>query len=107
MVGKKIKGRKRHIIVDIMGNLLHVKVHAANEHDSKAGTKVFTQTQQRYPSIEAYSGDAGYRGTAAWHVENIMKLKLAFHRKLKMGLLSYLSEGRLKELLHGLVTSED
>ena len=33
--GKKIKGRKRHIIVDTMGLLLAVIVHAANEHDSK------------------------------------------------------------------------
>lgn len=33
--GKKIKGHKRHIIVDTMGLLLAVIVHAANEHDSK------------------------------------------------------------------------
>jgi putative transposase len=26
--GKKVKGHKRHIRVDILGNLLHVKVHA-------------------------------------------------------------------------------
>ncbi|MGQ5525718.1 transposase, partial [Chitinimonas sp. PSY-7] len=35
--GKKIKGRKRHIVVDTLGNLLHVEVHAANRHDTKAG----------------------------------------------------------------------
>ena len=28
--GKKIKGRKRHIVTDTQGHLLHVKVHAAN-----------------------------------------------------------------------------
>ena len=28
--GKKVKGRKRHIVVDAMGNLLSVVVHAAN-----------------------------------------------------------------------------
>ena len=27
--GKKVKGHKRHIVVDIVGNLLHVSVHAA------------------------------------------------------------------------------
>ena len=31
--GKKVKGRKRHIVVDIMGNLLSIKVRAANIHD--------------------------------------------------------------------------
>ena len=35
--GKKIKGRKRHIIADVMGNLLAVVVHAANIHDTKSG----------------------------------------------------------------------
>ena len=32
--GKKVKGHKRHIIVDILGNLLHVQVHAANSSDT-------------------------------------------------------------------------
>ena len=35
--GKKVKGRKRHIVVDPMGNLLGVVVHAAHIHDIKAG----------------------------------------------------------------------
>jgi putative transposase len=56
--GKKVKGHKRHIVVDILGNLLHVSVHAANCSDTVAGAA------ERHPSIEAFSGDAGYRGTA-------------------------------------------
>ena len=39
--GKKIKGRKRHIIVDTLGNLLHVSVGRANLHDTKAGVAMF------------------------------------------------------------------
>ena len=31
--GKKVKGRKRHIAVDTLGNLLEVAVHAANIQD--------------------------------------------------------------------------
>ncbi len=31
--GKKVKGRKRHIAVDTLGNLLEVVVHAANIQD--------------------------------------------------------------------------
>ena len=37
MEEKKVKGRKRHIVVDIMGNLLAIVVHAANIHDTKSG----------------------------------------------------------------------
>ncbi len=37
MGGKKVKGRKRHIVVDTLGNLIAVIVHAANIHDTIAG----------------------------------------------------------------------
>jgi hypothetical protein len=33
--GKKVKGRKRHIIVDTLGNLLHVEVKCASIVDTK------------------------------------------------------------------------
>ena len=59
--GKKIKGRKRHIVVDTMGNLLDVVVHAANLHDTKSGILVARKVMAQYPTIEAFSADAGYR----------------------------------------------
>jgi putative transposase len=39
--GKKIKGRKRHIVVDTLGLILAVVVHSVTPHDSKAAVKVF------------------------------------------------------------------
>jgi len=63
MVEKKIKGRKRHIVTDTMGNLLAVKVHAANIHDTVAGGEVFGEAVLWYPSIQGVCGDAGYRKT--------------------------------------------
>jgi putative transposase len=39
--GKKVTGRKRHIATDTMGNLLTVKVHAANIHDTMSGCHVY------------------------------------------------------------------
>jgi len=83
MEEKKIKGRKRHIVTDILGNLLHVKVHAANIHDTIAGCDVLTKASERYPTIEAYSADAGYRGTSLEHVENNLNLKLHISKKIK------------------------
>jgi hypothetical protein len=41
---EKIKDRKRYIVTDTQGNLLHVKVHAANIHDTKMGSPVFEAT---------------------------------------------------------------
>jgi len=63
MVGKKIKGRKRHITTDIMGNLLVIKVHAANIHDTKSGCYVYQATKTKYSSVLGCCADAGYRGT--------------------------------------------
>ncbi len=43
--GKRVKGRKRHIVVDVLGCLLHVQVHAANLHDTMAGGEVMRRAQ--------------------------------------------------------------
>ena len=61
--GKKTKGRKRHIVADVMGNLLAVSVHAANIHDTKFGIVPAMQAYENYPTIEKFCGDEGYRRT--------------------------------------------
>jgi len=61
MAGKKIKGRKRHIVVDTMGNILSVDVHAANIHDTKAGIVPAREAFEKYPTIDKFCGDDGYR----------------------------------------------
>ena len=83
MEGKKVKGRKRHIAVDILGNLLLVKVHAANIHDTKAGCKIFQATLEKYPSIKAFSADAGYRGTSVNYVQDILNKMIDISKKIK------------------------
>src|SRR5215472_15199963 len=37
--GKQLKGRKRHILVDTMGNLLKILVHEANLSESEGGRR--------------------------------------------------------------------
>ena len=74
--GKKVKGRKRHIVVDTLGNLIHVIVNAANTHDSKTDYDVLKATTLKYETIEAFSGDAGYQGTSVDFVEQALGLKL-------------------------------
>jgi len=83
MEGKKVKGRKRHISVDILGDLLHVKVHAANIHDTKAGCNIFEATLEKYPSLKAFSADAGYRGTSKDYVQDTLKLMIDISKKIK------------------------
>ena len=61
--GKKVKGRKRHIAIDTMGNILFIKVHAANIHDTNYGAIVLAKAKRKYQTIKAVCGDAGYLKT--------------------------------------------
>ena len=81
--GKKIKGRKRHIVVDTLGNLIQVVVHAANIHDTKSAAGVLESAATKHESIKAFSGDEGYRGTAVEFVEKTLGLKLHISKKIK------------------------
>jgi len=67
--GKKIKGRKRHIIVDTLGLLLSAVVHSANIHDSQGVSDVFWRLKAKYfDSIKKIIADGGYQGEplAVW-----------------------------------------
>ena len=46
--GKKIKGRKQHIIVDSLGLLLAVVVHSATTYDSQAAFMVIERLKSRF-----------------------------------------------------------
>ena len=70
---KKIKGRKRHIVTDAAGHLLHIKVHEANTHDTVAGCGVFEEAIEKYPSLKGVCADAGYRKTMVEFVERVLK----------------------------------
>ncbi|MEG1523389.1 MAG: IS5 family transposase, partial [Bacteroidales bacterium] len=60
--GKKIKGRKRHIVTDTQGLLLGIEVHAANEHDSRSGFRVLERLKGRFERLKKIYADGGYRG---------------------------------------------
>ena len=68
--GKKTKGRKRHIIVDTMGLLMAVVVHAANIHDSKAAPFVISELKFRFSRLVKIIADGGYCGEL---IENTKK----------------------------------
>ena len=81
--GKKVKGRKRHVVVDTMGNLISIIVHAANIHDTKGGCAVLKQAADKYSTIEGFSADAGYKKTALEFVKQVLGLKLEISEKIQ------------------------
>ena len=60
--GKKVKGRKRHILVDTIGLLLIVVVHTANIQDRDGAKLVLEQVKDLFPRLELIWADAGYSG---------------------------------------------
>jgi len=61
--GKKIKGKKRHIVVDTLGLILIVVIHAANIHDSLGAKEVLKTLKDKFLSgIKKIFADGGYIG---------------------------------------------
>ena len=57
---KQISGRKRHIMVDILGLLLIVFVHAADIPDYEGAGDLFRTAQRKLPSLKTVIGDSAY-----------------------------------------------
>ena len=60
--GKKVKGRKRHLLVDTLGLLLVVVVLAAQVQDRDGAMLVFLRAKRRFPRLRLIWADGGYRG---------------------------------------------
>lgn len=60
--GKKIKGRKRHILTDTQGFLLAALVHAADVQDRDGAPAVLAEARFRFPWLRHVFADGGYAG---------------------------------------------
>ncbi len=60
--GKRIKGRKRHIITDTCGHLIAIRVHAANIQDRDGAPEVFGLLKREAPKLRLAFADGGYAG---------------------------------------------
>lgn len=60
--GKKIKGRKRHLLVDTNGLVLGALVHEANIQDRDGAKTLLEGLTERMPRLELIWADGGYSG---------------------------------------------
>src|SRR5918992_4565105 len=60
--GKKVKGRKRHLLVDTEGLVLKAKVHSAKVLDQEGIKALLWKAHERFPRLRHLWLDAGYRG---------------------------------------------
>jgi putative transposase len=65
-----VHGRKRHILVDTLGLLLVVVVHAANIQESDGAKSVLRRALGRFPRLGLIWADQGYKAHfVAWAKE--------------------------------------
>lgn len=71
--GKRIKGRKRHIITDTIGNLIEIVVHAADIQDRDGAKLVLNKLSEATKAhLQKIWADGGYRGQLVeWVKENL------------------------------------
>jgi len=60
--GKKIKGRKRHILSDTEGNMLGAITHTADVQDRDGAPDVIAGTKESFPTLAHLFADGGYAG---------------------------------------------
>jgi putative transposase len=72
--GKKVKGRKRHILVDTEGFVLKAKIHSAQVLDQVGIKTLLRRADRQFPRLSHLWLDAGYRGEdkgADWVRKNL------------------------------------
>lgn len=60
--GKKVKGRKRHILTDTEGNLVHAVIHTVDIQDRDGAPMVLREIIRRFPWLRHVFADGGYAG---------------------------------------------
>lgn len=60
--GKKVKGRKRHIVTDTEGHVVGLKVHAADIQDRDGAVGLLTSLRHLYPWLRHLFADSAYSG---------------------------------------------
>ena len=60
--GKKVKGRKRHIITDTIGSMLFVIVHGADIQDRDGAVDPIEAIRYRFPWLRHLFADSAYAG---------------------------------------------
>ncbi|MER8483041.1 IS5 family transposase, partial [Mesorhizobium sp. M1322] len=60
--GKKVMGRKRHIVVDTLGLLVGLVIHAADIQDRDGAPAVLKSILKRWPWLRHVFADGGYAG---------------------------------------------
>lgn len=79
--GKKVNGRKRHVVVDTMGLLLAVIITAASVQDRDGARRVLDRLRFTMPSVALVWADGGYAGQLVSWAKRLLKVTVEIVRK--------------------------
>jgi transposase len=74
--GKKINGRKRHLVTDTLGLPLALTVHPADIQDRDGLALVCARLRRRFPWLAHLFADGGYQGAVAAAAAAVERLRL-------------------------------
>jgi putative transposase len=80
---KKVRGKKRHILVDTLGLLLMVFVSAASISDTAAGETLFSRIRTRFKRLKLVWADEGYKQSIVNWVRKVCHFVLEIVSKEK------------------------
>jgi transposase len=81
--GKKVQGRKRHIVTDTLGLLLVVVVTAASVQDRDGGVDALKLARKWYPELRHVFADGGYAGRLVTRAQRYWKMTIEIVRRPK------------------------
>lgn len=94
--GKKVKGRKRHILVDCLGLVLLVVVHAASIQDRDGAQLLLEGLRSRFHRLVLIWADGGYAGQLIDWVRGLRP-----RRKIKLEIVKHTEPGKgFRQLPH-------
>lgn len=79
--GKRVNGRKRHVVTDTLGLLMVVMVTAANVQDRDGGARVLERLRFAMPSVATVFADGGYAGRLVAYARQVLRVAVDVVRK--------------------------
>ena len=79
--GKKVKGIKRHLWVDVLGFPLHLVVHDAGIQDRDGARILLNDIKKKHRRLKLFWADGGYRGPIMDALANQEKLKIGIVKR--------------------------
>ena len=74
--GKKVRGRKRHLLVDTEGLVVEARVHSAKVPDQDGIRRLLEPARSRLPRLSHLWVDAGYRGRGKGWAEHSLGVEV-------------------------------